>query len=249
MSVRQCGMKLHKINHDLKTVLWCGPGALCTLTGLPSSRIMAVLKYVTGKPVVKGVSVGHLAKAAAFLGYQFVPQSVYSLATENGLPTLAKWTSENSQLLSKGAVVFVVSNHFVTVSGRKFCDNWTRVPVALKKAPRRRARVHSAWHVVPIVGFKPQPLPTPPPDLKSARPNYSAKAYALARKHEIEVTAGEPSPDCIWVGPPPSLTDEDTDRYAGDHYVYDWAEALERVRGYVEDLGKVPVTPAVSEAN
>lgn len=223
-------MKLHKINHDLKTVLWCGPGALATLTGLPTSRIMAVLRHVTGRRTVKGVYHSEIIKAGEFLGLRFWPQMTRR-------QTLARWTAEQRHLLHAGAVLLSVSHHYVTVSGRMFNDNWTKVPVPLKKAPRRRARVRAAWHVTFSPNFVPAEIPKAPAPLKPAAPNYSAKARALARRHGIQIDVGDPSPDCIYVSLPDGATIGD--RHEGDHYVYDWASALDRVNGYVEDLTKV----------
>ena len=226
-------MKLHPIKHDLKTTLWCGPGALATITGLPTSYIMATLRHVTGRKTIKGVYPSELRKAGELLGFRFFEVDPGYRGPRR---SLARWTDENSHLLKAGAVVFNVSHHYVTVSGRMFNDNWTKTPVSLKKAPRRRAKVRGAWHVVPVPGFVPAPLPVPPPALQPSGPNYRAKAQRLARAHGIDVTVGDPSPDCIGVWPPPALDHDGKDRHEGDHYVYDWAEALGRVEDYVKDL-------------
>lgn len=223
-------MKLHPIKHDLKTVCWCGPGALATLTGHPTSYIMEVLRYVTRRQTVKGVSHTELIQAGELLGLRFWPQMTRRR-------TLARWTAEQRDLLRAGAVVFNVSNHYVTVSGRMFNDNWTKTPVPLKKAPRRRARVRAAWHVTFTPGFVPAPLPKPPAVVRPAAPNFSAKARTLARRHGIQIDVGDPSPDCIYVCLPDGCTIPD--RHEGDHYVYDWASALGRVEDYVADLTRL----------
>lgn len=232
-------MKLHPINHDIKTTLWCGPGALATITGLPVSHVMAVLRHVTGRRTIKGVRHSDMFKAGAMLGLTFLPQNVYSYVENHQLPTLARWTKIYQENLASAAFLVNVSQHYVTVSGRKFNDNWTKSPVALSKAPRRRARVRAAWKVVKDPNFVPALPPAPPAPAKPASPNYSAKARALARKHGIQIEVGDPSPDCIYVTLPEECGIKD--RHEGDHYVYDWAEALDRVKGYVEDLTRIQI--------
>lgn len=233
-------MKLHKIKHDLKTTLWCGPAALATLTGLPTSRIMSVLRAVTGRRTVKGIYNSDLLKAGAALGLEF-----FDLKVPFGDMTLARWTAENKNHLKGIPHIINVTGHYVTVCGGSFVDNWTKRPVRLKKAPHRRCRVQRVWAVRKSLGT---PLSLPPEPLPEVRgpsgPQYGRKARDLARKHGIVLEVGDPSPDCIWVGPPPGL---ENDRHDGDHYCYDWDEALDRVKGYVEDLLKL--TPAVSGAN
>jgi len=69
-------MNLYPIKHDLPGKLWCGPSALSTSTGLPTSVIHQAIKQARNvtcrhRPV-KGVSTRNLEAAAKLLGYELV---------------------------------------------------------------------------------------------------------------------------------------------------------------------------------
>lgn len=234
-----------KITHDIKTALWCGPAAISAVTGEPTSKIMELARYVTGKPTVKGLSVGALKGVLSRLGYRV--DDVYSFGSvfcQTGgtatAPTLAKWTRENAATFSKLPCVVLVSNHYVTVKGRTLIDNHVPTGAPLKKAPWRRARVARVLRVEKVEGPVFQ-VPPPPPKVEPTSGEYRRKTQALARKFGVDVSC-ENGLDVIWVYPPPSLQSEDDDRHAGDHAAYDWKEALGRVQDYVTDLGKQATT-------
>lgn len=227
-------MKLHPIVHDLKTTLWCGPGALATISGQPSSVCMAALRDTTRREgAIKGVGTWHLVKAAARLGYRLTS---LTLPVHHKL-TMAAWTRENAATFAQNPVVLVVANHFVTIKGRSFNDNWCKVPMPLKKARLRRARVAAAYRVEvmdpdtsPPVAKQIKIVPIAPPvdPMKSA-------VLRLAKAHGIPIDT-ERGSDIIWVYAPPALDSEELDRHAGDHATYDWPEAMVRVSEYVTDI-------------
>lgn len=231
-------MKLRPIKHDLKTVLWCGPAVLASLTGFPTSHVMSVLRHVTGRQVVQGVRRKELEAAASFLGIRLVPVPALRL---NYGKTMAFWTRKNRDLLSKSPVVLLVTGHYVAVQGRTFIDNSTKAPVRLKSAPRRRCRVKWAWTV------EAQPGPSLLPPVEPARPKVNpAKlaAYKLAcsvpgLEIDREHRPGSDVEDVIWVFPPPALSAEENDRFAGEHSCYEWDEVLRRVVAYASDLKKL----------
>lgn len=64
------------------------------------------------------------------------------------------------------------------------------------------------------------------------------KAKKLAKEHGIEIEDEQKEFDRLAVWPPEPLRDEGLDTFDGDHYVYDWTNALERVERYVQDLQK-----------
>lgn len=229
-------MKLHPINHDLKTTLWCGPGALATISGQPTSVCMAALRDSTRREgPVKGVGTCHLVKAAARLGYRLVNIS----PTADYKPTMAAWTRENKPAFADNPVVLVVANHYVSVKGRSFNDNWCKVPMPLKKARLRRARVAAAYRVEvmdpdtsPPVAKQVKMVPIRPP-VNKAR----AKAMQIARANGFHCGKDNEASDVIWVYAPLSLDTEGLDRYNSEgHACYDWDEALVRVYNYVSDL-------------
>lgn len=150
--------KLHPIVKDIKNVVWCGPGALATISGRPVSEVMHVVRKVTGQASPKGVRYSHLERSARLLGYALEEIPIHW----GKLSTMARWTADNRSTLQSNAVVLCLSNHYVTVSGRTFNDNASVVPIPLKKAPYRRSRVRRAWRVVKIPGNVPA-IVVPPP--------------------------------------------------------------------------------------
>lgn len=232
-------MKLHPIDHDIKTTLWCGPAALATISGQPVSACMAAIRacwWDKSKPI-KGISNTTLVKAAAVLGFRL---------TEIKMPfhhqvTLACWTREHGPMFADAPVVVNVTGHYVTVKGQSFNDNSTRKPVSLKRAPHRRARVQRAFTVEPMVPTAPPVMvapvvtvrPNPPRDLNKLKAQRMASANAIPCAKDNEAS------DVIWVYAPPALDTEELDRYASEgHACYDWAEALDRVTNYVHDLNR-----------
>jgi hypothetical protein len=228
-----------KITHDIKTALWCGPAAISAVTGRPTSEIMALARHFTGKKTVKGLSVRALRQVLNALGYR--TDEIFSAGLEfcagnpNWKPTLAKWTKENAKAFSKLPCVVLVSNHYVTVKGRQLVDTFTPgfEPVPLKKAPWRRARVAKVLRVEKTEG----PVFVPPPPFKPVVETAGRGAVLrLARQYNIEVDDQQKEFDQIWIYPPPALTDGALDRFDGDHCVFDWADAMQRVKGYISDL-------------
>jgi hypothetical protein len=63
------------------------------------------------------------------------------------------------------------------------------------------------------------------------------KAKKLAKEYSIEIEDEQKDFDRLAVWPPEPLRDQ-LDTYDGDHYVYDWTNALERVERYIQDLQK-----------
>jgi hypothetical protein len=151
-------MKLHKIKHDLKSTLWCGPAALSAVTGEPTSRIHGIIKGLRGndKPII-GVRNSELVKAARILGFELEPifdafaewRAMPACGLPLIYPTLAKFVRVNRDAL-KDPVIINVTGHYVTVHRRTFVDNNVNPEgVRLKTAPHRRCRVKRAWRVVP----------------------------------------------------------------------------------------------------
>lgn len=232
-------MKLHPIVHDLKTTLWCGPGTLATISGQPSSVCMKALRDSTWNTrPIKGVGCSLLVKAAARLGYRLTEIKVPYV----GKLTMAAWTRENAAAFAQNPVVLVVANHYVTIKGRSFNDNWSKTPVPLRTARLRRARVCSAYRVEEMTPDAAPPVAKParpawdtmPPPAPPVDP-VKAQVLRLAKANGVLVDS-EKGSDVIWVYAPPALDSEELDRHAGDHSTYDWTEAMVRVRDYVADL-------------
>ena len=139
--------KLHPIKHDLKTVLWCGPAALATISGQPTSVVReAIRQHVrerNGKPaVIKGLNWTPLIAAARTLGYELKFRSI-----PGKRPTLAQWLRQNREHYRDTPYIVNVTGHYVTVCGRSFIDNKTGKTVPLSQAPGRRCRVVAYFRV------------------------------------------------------------------------------------------------------
>lgn len=66
--------------------------------------------------------------------------------------------------------------------------------------------------------------------------NCRIAARRTARQNGIEVDDEVVDFDRISVWPPESLQGDDKDPFDGDHYVYNWEDALERVNAYAKLL-------------
>lgn len=222
------------INHDLKTTLWCGPGALAIMSGQPTSVIREVLRKVSGRQTIKGVYHSEMERAAEKLGYRLERVSAVTSAARR---TFAAWEKANRELFADTLHLLNVGNHYVTVAGRQFCDNWTKTPVPLKKAPKRRRRVKAVWRIVKVAEIPPDALPKVPEPKKDTEAKPRREAKALAALHGIVI---EPhvNPGEYWVWPPDGQYDGETrtDPFGDDHCVFDgWAEILKRVQRYAND--------------
>jgi hypothetical protein len=192
---------------------------------------MQVLRELTRNPSPKGISHGTLERAAKRIGLCLT----VVLVPYVGRKTMARWTADNKAMLAEAPHILCVGNHYVTVHGRRFNDNWTKTPIALKKAHMRRCRVRYAWRVAAATEpVAPVVITSKPALVADVQRPARDKARALAREHGIEITVGDPLPDCIWVAPPEGCGFADP--HEGDHYVYDWRKALGRVQDYVEVL-------------
>lgn len=164
--------KLVKINHDFEGPLWCGAAALAATTGLPTSEITRALMCASHTKLtdVKGVSPWQMKSAAKILGYELVemrrfeakrlPPEQYGRQNQSGRyvyddittrPTLAAYARKHREDFKEYPVIVNVTNHFVTLYGRRGCDNHTKDVVFLTKMPFRRARVITVWQVIPRI--------------------------------------------------------------------------------------------------
>lgn len=238
-------MKLHAINKDIKTTLWCGPAALAAITGKPVSHIMQTIKNCTGMRRVQGMWESQLRKVALRYGISletilqerdFYP--AYNGGVMKAKPTLAKWLRENKSVYAEHPVILTVGHHFVTVHGRRLIDNHTMKPVSLKSAPHRRARVRHVMVAKPAVA-----VPVAAPAAAEIKPYVNCVPVRLtvqehralntiAALHGVHVERHEFNPGERWVFPPSGLESEELDPHYGDHLAYDLKETLCRARQY-----------------
>lgn len=127
---------------------WCGPGALCIITGLGYARALDFLKEerATRRPslnrvVVKGTTNGEMKTVLARLGYDLIPIQVSQ-------DTFAKWLRERSPEVRREVVLVCAGHHYMVVQGNRAADNIVREPRFISKMPGRRKRMENAWIVI-----------------------------------------------------------------------------------------------------
>ena len=147
-------MNLKRVKHDLKTSLWCGPAAMSAITGRTTSECREAIRDArygdSGEgrsAVIKGVRNREVTQALRAMGWSVL--LVYDAAafTMRERPTLAKFLRKRRRTARSNALLINVTGHYVAVLRRKFLDNLQTVPVNVKDAHCRRARVKKAWMV------------------------------------------------------------------------------------------------------
>jgi len=187
--------KLRAVKNDVTTKLWCGPAAISAVTGEPVSKIMGILRDLSGRRTIKGVGYRLLQRTLAQLGWEAVTIHRFdrrrtepkverisaSITVTSGAgvefvepkkrPTLARYCREHRADFQEHACIIGVTGHYVAVYGRRFCDNHTNEPVFLRKSPHRRTRVEQVFQIRKIGG--PNWAPT------SIKPKLEALTTAL----------------------------------------------------------------------
>ncbi len=164
--------KLQPVKNDIKTILWCGPAAISAVTGEPVSKIMTLMKQLSGRNRIKGVGTGLLQRTMTMLGWEAATIQKFDAERINGgtvrigldivlttkyvptkkRPTLARYCREHRADFAEHACIVELSTHWVAVYGRRFIDNHTKEPVFLRKSPNRRARVQRVLQVKKVGG-------------------------------------------------------------------------------------------------
>src|SRR5271170_4688566 len=168
--------KLKPVKNDIQTMLWCGPAAISAVTGEPVSKIVATMKQLSGKRCIKGVSTGLLQRTLTMLGWEAVTLWRFDAERVNGTterisasitvtggfttkfvpwkkrPTLARYCRQHREDFQEHACIVETTGHYVAVYGRRFCDNFTKEPVFLRKSPHRRARVQRVLQIKKVGG-------------------------------------------------------------------------------------------------
>lgn len=173
--------KLQPVKNDISTILWCGPAAISAVTGEPVSKIVAMAKQLSGKRCIKGISTGLLQRTMTMLGWEastihrfdrrkessghavvtqlrsgstitVIPGAFDKYVEVKDRPTLARYLREHREDFQEHACIVETTGHYVAVYGRRFCDNFTKEPVFLRKSPHRRARVQRVLQIKKVGG-------------------------------------------------------------------------------------------------
>lgn len=137
---------------DTRRALYCGPTAVCAVTGAKASKVLSLIEEQRGggafresdgrRKGIRGMGVGEVVSVLRRMGY------AARYVERPDKPTLAQWLADRKL---KAPRIIHLRGHFVAVDARHFVDNHVKAPVPLGSCPRRRARVHG----VIVVGDKP----------------------------------------------------------------------------------------------
>lgn len=127
---------------SIKRNTWCGPAAISIITGLGYDEAIDLLKRVTGKRAIRGVSRNEMFRALQAIGWDCKDRWEY---TKEHRPTLAWWLRQRGDEEMDTTFLVNVTGHYVVVRGRKIADNLVMAPVWLREYPHRRKRVKVVW--------------------------------------------------------------------------------------------------------
>lgn len=217
---------LYQVNHDNKSHPWCGLVAIAAVTGHSTSEVNRVLREVSGRDRIMGVSNKEMLTAMLRLGYK-CSKAVLPIRYVGGKPrnpTLAEFSREKRELFAKRPMIVNVTNHYVVLCGRRFVDSGNLDPISILDAPYRRARVVSAFAFEKVGEAR---IPAAP-DRRPAN-----KAMAKAKRLAGDRVKIERDGDMWWVTCP-ALADDDP--HEGSQGCYSQDEVLEAVEDYVKHL-------------
>lgn len=145
-------MKLHPIQHDMTTRLWCGLAALSAVTGRPTSHACRAIQDVRGdwRSPVEGINVVTLVAAARRLGVKLTCVWNYQDEAKSLLaqsPTLAEFTREFSSLWRRVPAIVRLTGHYIMLEDGIFLDAHVPGPTPIRNAPGLGRRVKSVWRV------------------------------------------------------------------------------------------------------
>lgn len=129
------------VARDSHLKIWCGPGALAAVTGLPvEACIQALLQerlsHGDHQPV-RGVCLSEITPALSRLGFESTTYPFNAVApVGKPQPTIATWLKAKPP----GVHILLVTRHFLAIAGNVWADNGTRAPRPLStiRHPRRR---------------------------------------------------------------------------------------------------------------
>ena len=161
-------MKLKPVTTLNGETTWCGPSVISSITGFPVALIVRTIKdqrikrgvgynerwinlpydtkIIQAERPVQGTYSYEVNECLKHYGYRIVSTKTNVPIPHNGNPpTIAKWLKQRKDRNELNLVD--AGNHWQLIKGVKFVDSFTKVPVFIRKAPHRRARVKSVWKV------------------------------------------------------------------------------------------------------
>ncbi len=137
---------LHQVSMDQwRGGLFRGPAEIAAITGCLVSEAKTILREVSGRRIVRGVSTYNMRKALSRLGYrmkQVAPR------TTKEMPTLISWLEARYEYGLRERLCLVnTTGHYLTVQGGFAVDNWMKLPTPLGQFHQPRKRVKRAWEI------------------------------------------------------------------------------------------------------
>lgn len=131
--------------------LFCGPTAICAITGLDQRDVLAAahryMRQPYDRPIVEMTN-AQLIGTLALLGYSAELYRFEPLPGGN-LPTLARFIKDMEPF--NGAVILSLKGHFCTVTYDEYlCNQTDGQAVPLWACPNRRLRVEHIIEVKPL---------------------------------------------------------------------------------------------------
>lgn len=131
--------------------LFCGPTAICAITGLDQRDVLAAAHHYMRRPYDRPIiemTNAQLIGTLALLGYSTELYRFDPLPGGN-LPTLARFIKDMEPF--NGAVILSLKGHFCTVTYDEYvCNHTDGEIVPLFAAPNMRVRVRSVLEVQKI---------------------------------------------------------------------------------------------------
>jgi len=147
-------VKPYAINHNLNTLLWCGPAVVSAITGADTELIRELIRAhrKNRKSVVTGTRAEDLEFALHKLGYAM---RLFYMCHGELLDhlTMAKWLKTYKR---KAGVAYVIElcgtkrepdGHWAVVLGGYYCCSHIEKWVPIEQAPNRRVRVATVYTV------------------------------------------------------------------------------------------------------
>jgi hypothetical protein len=144
--------ELHKVPQLPGPHLYCGPTAICAITGLNQMAVLAAahryIKCPHNRPIV-GMSTAEVVGTLALLGYR---SETYALlhGDSSVTPTFAQFR-RYEMLPFKGAVILELTGHYCAVTYDEYvCNHVDGEVIPIAFAPNGRRKVRYIIEVEPL---------------------------------------------------------------------------------------------------
>ena len=113
-----------KVNRRPGGNRYCGPAALSAIAGITTDTAAQVLREITGRRAICGVTIAAMREALRRLGFRVHDPIRYLDAQAGSLqrPTLARWLQEYPRG-AEDIVLVCLTGHYLIVKDRRIYDN------------------------------------------------------------------------------------------------------------------------------